>query len=637
MRPPPRQTIHEWAEAKRIVPRGTSPRHGPWRSDVFQRPVLEAVLDPANTEGVLYVGPSQRGGKTELLLNVCGYFIDADPASQILVTYSLDMAKKLSKHRVARMIAQTPALRGKVREARSRDSGNTILDKVYDDGDLSLVGANSAGGLSMSPKRVGLFDELDRWPASAGTEGDPLAIVLMRLEAYRNAVKFYVTSPGIRNTSRSWRLWQESDQREWMLTCPDCSLEQAPRWEHVHWEKDSEGHHRPETAAYFCTRCGSVWDELVRWRQCERGRYVATAPFEGLAGFRVSALGIAQVQLESLVRAWLKAQGNPEELKVFKTTRLVEWWDEQFTSVDETGLLARREPYPEVAGRRAIPGPVALLTAGVDVQDDRLEISVYGWGHGEESWCLEHHVLRGDPATPATWTDLDTWLRQPWPREAGGVDYIRGTCVDTGGHHTQAAYDFCGPRFRLPTPDGGRAFVFAIKGQHGRGEVWPRRPSKVTKKVPLWPVRVDAAKAQIYGRLQIAEPGLGYVHFHDGLDEAFFKGLTAQKKHTRVNRRGFPEDYWELKRSEDVVGSPTRRDEPLDCAVYAYAALCGLHANGFDLEREVEALAARPAFEPTDPTDPTESSAPKPRAPSAAPRAKGGRRWIEGRNDWLRR
>jgi phage terminase large subunit GpA-like protein len=596
---------------------------------VFQRPVLEAITDPANADGVVYIGPSQRGGKTEILLNASGYYIDSDPASQIVVTYSLDMAKKLSKQRFAGMFRETPALRGKVREARSRDSGNTILEKEFAGGDLTLVGSNSAGGLSMSPKRVGLFDELDRWSASAGTEGDPLALALNRLESYWNSVKVYATSPGIRNASRSWRLWERSDQREWTIRCPHCDATHVPDWyENVQWRKDSGGNHLPETATYACLHCGSELDEVERWRACERGDYVATADFSGLAGFRISALGIAHVSLEKLVRRWVNAQGNPEEIKVFKTTVLSEWWDEQYTTVDDTGLKARREPYPIVEGSLAVPAPVALLTAGIDVQDNRIEGSVYGWGHAEESWLIAHSILFGDPSVLATWDELDRWLLTPWPREAGGVDYVRGACVDTGGHHTQAAYDFCGPRFRRVTPDGGRAFVFAVKGSHGSGEIWPRRPSKITTKVPLWPIRVDPAKDQIYGRLALAEPGPGFVHFHEQLGDDFFEGLTSERVTTRTNRRGFVERYWELRRAGI-------RNEPLDCAVYAVAALCGLRANGFDLEAEVQALDSRPIF--SAPVG-QGGAPPLPAAPTSSPRSRKRRAdWVGSQRDWVRR
>ena len=595
MRPAPRRTVREWAEAERVVPRGTSPRAGRWRTEPFQAEVLEAVTDPRNTEGVLYIAASQLGGKTEVALNTMGYFIGSDPASQLFVTYSVEMAQRLSKRRVATMIRESPGLRERVRDARSRDSGNTILDKEYDGGELSLVGANSAGGLSMAPKRVLIGDELDRWPASAGTEGDPLLLAVRRTAAYWNAVKLYVTSPGVKDISRSWRLWKQSDQREWFVDCPDCGTAQHLKWAQVQWEKDAEGGHRPETAVYACERCGSAWSDIERWRACERGRYQATAPFTGLAGFRISALAVPSVPLEKLVREWLAAQGNPEELKVFKTTVLSEWWEDQFTALDDTGLLGRRETYVEREGRVEVPAPCALVTAGVDVQDNRFEVSVYAWGAGEESWCLGHEALFGDPSAPELWAALDEYLLRPWPRALGGVDFIRGACVDTGGHHTQAAYEFCGARYRRPTPDGGQAFVFAVKGQAGAGELWPRAPSKATRKVPLWPLRVDVGKEQLYGRLALAKPGPGYIHFPTTLGKDFFEGLTAEKLVKGVHRRsGRPTQQWKLKR-------PGMRNEPLDCAVLAYAAVCGLRANGFDLEAEVEGLPRRPVFVPESP------------------------------------
>jgi phage terminase large subunit GpA-like protein len=625
MRPAPKRTIHEWAEAERMVPLGTSPKAGRWRSRVYQRPVMEAITDPANVDGTLYVAASQLGGKTEILLNAIGYGIDSDPCPQIFVTYSVDMAQKLSKTRVAPMIRESPTLRGKVSEARSKDSGNTILEKSYDGGELTMVGANSAGGLSMAPKRRALFDEIDRYPASAGTEGDSIALALMRLEAYWNREAVYVTSPGVRDVSRSWRLWQQSDQREWHVDCPDCSTEQVLDWNHVQWQKDERGNHQPETAVYVCRQCGAAWDDVTRWRAADQGRYRATSTFTGLAGFRISALAIANVELERLVKKWLGAQGNPEELKVFKNTVLVEWWDDQFSTLDEAGLMKRRETLVVLGGRCAVPKACALLTAGVDVQDNRFEVSVYAWGTGEEAWCLEHETIMGDPSNPLTWGAVDEYLLRPFTRELGGLDWIRGACVDTGGHHTQASYDFCGDRFRRMTPDGGRAFVFATKGQAGTGELWPRAPSKVTTKVPLWPLRVDVGKTQIYGRLSIGMPGPGYVHFASVLERPFFDGLTSEKLVTTSHKRTRkPVQKWVMKRDG-------ARNEPLDCAVLALAALKGLEAHGFDLEQEVRRIPTRVIFHPQEVAIRKVAV-----APGSKRRASGADSWLGDTRGWLK-
>jgi phage terminase large subunit GpA-like protein len=631
MRPPPNLDPHEWAERNLTLPKGTTPEEGRWHSRPYQVVPLRELGNPKNTDGVLYVAASQGGGKTAIALVAKAYFIAADPSPQIFVTYSVEMAEQLSKHRVSQIIRANPDLAARVAEARSRFSNNTIRDKVYPGGALTMVGANSAGGLSMHPKRVLIADEIDRWKPSAGKEGSPLELALTRLKAYKwNARKLYVTSPGIKRTSESWALWQRSDQREWTVPCPDCDHDQVLKWSQVHWDKDAEGIHKPETATYACERCGSAWGDFERWRASSRGQYVASARFQGLVGCRVSALAIDGWTLEEIVKQWIRAQGNPESLKVFLTTVLCEWWVEDgYETLDEAGLMARREPFEVRDGRPVVPAGAALITAGVDVQENRLEITVDAWGIGEECWRLAHEVIFGDPTGTALWDDLDAFLMVPWPRAMGGVDYIRAACVDTGGTHTQQAYLYCGPRFRRPTPDGGRQFVFAIKGTAGKGELWPRSASKATVKVPLWPIRVDVGKEQIYGRLAQTKVGPGYVHFPEWFDKKYFEGLTAEKIVPRTDRKGYTKQVWEKK----VSGG---RNEPLDCAVYSYAALCGLQANGFDLEAEVARLPQRLIFSPGEP-------APAP-APQAAPqvasgqqsRPRGGDSWLGDTRDWLR-
>ncbi len=580
--------------------------------------------------GVVYIACSQGGGKTEILLNAAGYYIDHEPSPILVVEPNVEMAEGLSKDRLAPMVRGTPALAGKIAEARSRDSGNTIRHKEFPGGHITLVGSNSAAGLAMRPIRVLLFDEVDRYAPSAGTEGDPITLARARTSAFWNAREAAVTSPGLKG-GRSWGLWEQTDQSEFFVACPDCGASQHLRWDQVQWEKDAEGRHRPETALYVCERCGVTWDDAKRWRAIRDGEYRPTreAAKPGWRGFRLPAMAVLGRKLAPMAQQWLEAQGNPEQLKAFKNTVLAEWWSEQFESLDETGLLSRREQLIEVGGRPEVPAPVALISAGVDVQDApaRLEVSVYGWGACEESWLLEHRVIHGDPSTLATWAALDEYLLAPWPRAIGGFDFIRGACIDTGGHHTAAAYDFCGSRFRRLTPDGGQVFVFAVKGFAGSGDVWPRQASRVTTKVPLWPLRVDPAKEQLYGRLAIAKPGPGYVHLPNSVDHRFLAGLVSEKVEMTTNRKGFPVRTWKLK----AAGA---RNEPLDCAVYAYAALCGLRAMGFDLEVEVAKLPMRPVYEPPRQAV---SETPVPVAPAARIRREDSGGWIGDTRGWLGR
>ena len=594
MRPPPRLTVSEWADTERRLSPESSAEPGRWSTAraEYQRGFMDAISDPRVRE-VVGVFASQTG-KTDCVLNIIGYHVQHDPAPILLIQPTLEMAEAWSKDRLAPMLRDTPALRGLVKDARSRDSGNTIRHKTFPGGHLTAAGANSAASLASRPIRILLCDEVDRYAPSAGTEGSPIKLAATRTAAFWNAKRVYISSPGIRGASQIEPLWMQSDQRRYFVACWKCGTYQTLRWDQVEWDKGPQGEHLTDTARYVCESCGAHWDDHQRWSAVKKGEWRATAPFAGVAGFHVSALAAPweSRKLANLARQWIEAQGSPELLKVFVNTVLADWWEETFETVDETGLLSRREQMVERDGRHEVPAPCALVTAGVDVQDNRIEVSTYAWGSGEQSWCLGHQVIFGDPSASTTWQALDEFLRRPWPRELGGVDYTRGACVDTGGHHTQAAYDFCAPRFRLPTPDGGLAYVFAIKGQTGAGELWPRAASKATTKVPLWPIRVDVGKEQVYGRLSIAEPGPGFVHFPTTLGQEFFTGLTAEKVETRTDRKGYRVRTWKLKYSG-------ARNEPLDCAVYAYAALCGLRANGFDLEREVLALPVRPTFTPS--------------------------------------
>jgi phage terminase large subunit GpA-like protein len=607
---------------------GSSPEPGPWRSKPYQVEVLDACTD-ATCDGVVYVACSQGGGKTEILLNVAGYYVAHEPSPILVVEPNVEMAEALSKDRVAPMLRSTPVLADLVADARTRDSGNTIRHKEFPGGHLTLVGANSAAGLAMRPIRVVLFDEIDRYPSSAGTEGDPVKLAEARTSAFWNARRVTATSPGLRG-GRSWRLWELTDQCEYMVPCHDCGTVQPLRWERVQWDKDGAGEHLPGTAVYVCERCGSAWNDAERWRAVRAGGYRPTAVSRnGWRGFRLPAMAVLGRRLAPMVLQWLEAQGNPEQLKVFKNTVLADWWEEQYETLDETGLASRRELRVEVGGVVEVPAPCPLVTAGVDVQDNRLEVSLWAWGHGEESWLLEHRVLYGDPSAPATWDELDRYLSRPLPRAAGGVDWIRATGLDTGGHHTQAAYDFCGPRFRRQTPDGGQSFVFAMKGFAGTGEVWPRQHSRVSAKVPVWPIRVDPAKEQLYGRLALVDHGPGYVHLPTTVGDDWLAGLVAEKVVTVTDRKGFPVRRWCLKR-------PGMRNEPLDCAVLAYAALCGLRAMGYDLEDAVTALSRRRVVAAQDATAggpiAPNTARPAARAPSAS-----GREWFKTRTDWFRR
>ncbi len=535
------------------------------------RGVMDAVSDPAVRQVV--VMSAAQVGKTEVLLNVIGYHIDQDPAPMLVVQPTLSMAQAFSKDRLAPMVRDTGALTGKIKHPRSRDSGNTTLHKVFPGGHVTIAGANSAAGLASRPVRIVLCDEVDRYPSSAGTEGDPVRLAEKRASTFWNSKIVTVSTPTVKNASRIEAEYLGSDQREFWVPCRHCGEAQIMRWKSVQWQAD-----QPETAVYVCEHCGAAWSDADRLRAIKRGSWRASCEFTGVAGFRLSGLSSPWLSITEAVRDFLEAKKLPETLRVWVNTYLGETWEESGEGVNDLSIADRREDYD------GCPDGVVLLTAGVDVQDDRLEVEIVGWGRDEESWSIDYRTIYGDPSSPGVWGDLDAYLNETWKHPRGVDMPVRAACVDSGGHHTQAVYTFCRAR------EGRR--VFAIKGVGGEGRALLGRPTKNNiGKVKLFPVGVDSAKELIYARLKIAEPGPGYCHFPARYDDEYFRQLTAEQIVTRFSK-GFRKREWKKTRA---------RNEALDCRVYALAAYALLNAR-------INTLAdrfARPREEQKTETPPT--------------------------------
>lgn len=531
---------------------------------------MDAFSDP--TVEMVVVKSSAQVGKTEILNNVVGYYIDQDPAPILVVQPTLEMGHAWSKDRLAPMLRDTPALKGKVKEPRSRDSGNTLRHKVFPGGHLTISGANSSASLASRPIRVVLCDEIDRFSPSAGSEGDPVSLAWKRATTFWNRKLGLFSTPTIKGASRIDSAYEESDQRRFYVPCPDCGHFQHLKFAQVRWDKDDI-----DSGVYVCENCGSCWDDVARWKAVNKGEWRATAEFNGVAGFHLGVWCSPWVTVKEVIARFLEAKKFPERLQVVVNTDFGEVWEDQGETVDEAGLLERREPYgPEV------PPGVGLLTAGVDVQDDRIEVTVNGWGKDEESWVIDHQVIYGDPSAPAVWEDLDQYLLKQWPAALGQTMRLQAVAVDTGGHYTQMAYDFCRPRYRRR--------VWAIKGVSGPGKpVWNRKPSRNNiGKVHLWLVNGDAGKEVLYARLRsVTEPGPGYCHFSLDRGPEYFKQLTAEKVVTKYHK-GQPRREW--------TKPDQARNEALDCWVYSYAALHSLIAGGLDLN--LTARMARPKAGP---------------------------------------
>ena len=457
------------------------------------------------------------------------------------------------------MIRDTVVLRKKM-DAKSRFSGNTIMQKTFPGGHVTIVGANSPAGLASRPIKIVLADEVDRYPKSAGTEGDPLNLARTRQTTFWDKKTVLVSTPTIKGDSRIEDAWLESTMEEWTVPCPECGEYQPMVWANVVFDRE----HWPRGGVqYRCESCGCIAGEY-RWKaQGKKGRYAALHPEREIRGFHLNVLASSFCAWSNIVTEFLSAKealdhGNPELMKVWVNTKLGETWEERGETADDMALLSRREMYPAT-----VPAQVLVLTCGIDVQDDRFELELVGWGVGKESWGIRYQKIYGDPLKPQIWEDLDRFLQTRWRREDGVVLDILAAAMDTGGHHTDAVYRFCLDRFYR--------HVYAIKGRGGTETPFVSKPSTGNRVgVPLYTIGVDNGKTMVYQRLNVQAEGPNYCHFPlneaAGYDEVYFKGLTAEKQVIRW-KKGRPSTAWELK-------DPNyHRNEPLDCRDYALAAL----------------------------------------------------------------
>jgi phage terminase large subunit GpA-like protein len=547
--PPPRQTVSQWADEHRQLSSEASAEPGKWitaRAE-YQRGIMDAISDP-RVETVVVMSSAQVG-KTEIVNNLVGFQMHRDPCPILVLQPTIEMAQAWSKDRLAPMLRDTSALAELVHVGNRRDSSNTLLHKVFPGGHITMAGANSPASLASRPIRVLLCDEVDRYPVSAGTEGDPVNLARKRTTTFWNRKVVLTSTPTVKGASRIEMEFDASDKRRFFVPCLECGEFQSLQWANVTWPAGE-----PHRACYACAACGVLLNDGQRIAMIRRGEWRATAEFRGRAGFHLSELYSPWVTLGAVATAFVEAKRSPETLKTWVNTSLGETWEDAGEGVDETGLLSRREEYAAEVPERAV-----LLTAGVDVQIDRLEMEVVAWGDGEESWNVDYLVIHGDPARGETWAALDAALDRTYMHETGTALHITATGIDSGGAHTQITYDYCRRRaarrvFALKGIAGaGRPVVTLSRKQHGGGN----------RKVDLYMVGVDDAKGTIYSRLKIDEPGPGFCHFPFERSDEYFQQLTAERIVTRYSK-GFPRREWTKVRA---------RNEALDCRVYAYSAL----------------------------------------------------------------
>ncbi len=587
VKPPTRMTVSEWADRYRYLPSESAAEAGKWRTDraEYLRGPMDAFTDPS--VWMMAVMKSAQTGFTELILNTIGYRIDRDPGPGLAVYPTDGLAEVFSKDRLSPSVRDSPRLREKVADPKGRDSGNTIYHKKYPGGQLAIVSAQSPSELAGRPVRDVWLDEVDRMPASAGSEGDPIDLATARTKTFWNRKIVLVSTPTIKGLSRIDKAYEESDKRVFEVPCPHCGHHHVLRWGNVVWNKDTPAKGDAAKAMIQCPSCHGFYSNAQKNAAVRKGRWVATAPFKGIAGFWINEIYSPWTTVAEMATRWYAVKDDPARLQVFVNTALAECWDGEGETISDADLLARSEKFAA-----AMPARALVLTAGVDTQPDRLEVEIVGWGAGEESWSIDYRVIYGDPdiaegQAGSPWDILLDLLRKPVRHEWGVDVAISATCIDTGGHNTQAVYGFV-KRHKFSK-------IFGVKGRGGAGipivsSPQRKRTGKVKRPIDLFTVGVDQAKDTIVRRLAIKEAGPGFCHFPFGRDGEWFRQLTAEKRVTKY-KKGFPRREW--------VKADGRRNEALDCRVYAFAAFV-LAAPQLDkvalrLRRDRDALSSKTA------------------------------------------
>lgn len=630
LRPEVQLTVSEWADAYRKLPKKSSAEPGPWRTT--RTPYLRDIMDDLSTmsdvEEVVLMKAAQVGG-SEAILNAVGYVIDHAPGPMIIVQPTELLAKRFSRQRLEPLVTITPRVASKVAPPRARDSGNTVLSKEFPGGQMILTGANSAVGLRSMPAQYAFLDEIDGYPVDVDEEGSPIDLVEARQRTFSRRKRIKVSTPTIAGRSAIEEAYEASDQRRFYVPCPDCGEMQPLEFPRLTWSKLGL---KPTQAVYECRACFFPIPHHAKTDLLARGEWRAEKPerIGKVRGYHLNALyaPLGWMSWGEIATQFIKVHKNPEKLRVFINTVLGEAWAGKGEAPAWEPLQKRRETY----AIGTVPRAALFLTAGVDVQKDRVVYEVVGWGRGKRSWSVDYGELPGDTADldDGPWGQVDELLARSFPHASGLTMPIRMLAVDSG-FNTQTVYSWA-RRYPLNR-------VAAVKG-HDSGGVFVGSPTpveitdrgrKLKRGGRLWPVCSSMGKSELYGWLRLEEPtdGLappGFCHFPQYHDE-YFKQLTAEQLVAHKTHKGFIRLEWEL--------IPGRQNHVLDARVYARAAaaLAGLdrftdsdwttleHRLGVD---SAPVVAAAPVVVPS-----VAQTSAKPRGSWLGPR-RGT--WLKGRH-----
>jgi phage terminase large subunit GpA-like protein len=535
---------------------------GNWVTDHMPhlREILDCLSDASAVKRVVLAFCAQMG-KTEVGLNWIGYVIDHNPRPMLVVLPTLEVRKRWVLQRLDPLITETPCL-VEIFGQQTRDAANSQDVKDFPGGLLVLGGANSPASLASMPICYVLCDEVDRFPWEVGKEGDPLGLIDERTKTFPRRKALLVSTPTIKDASRIWEEFLNSDQRYRHVSCPHCGEMQVLKWGNLRWEKDAKTG-RVTHAYYVCEHSGCIIEETAKVSMLPRAQWIPHNPGHDVRGYHINGLyapiGLGFSWLE-LAQQWLDAQGDDAKLKRFINTALGEPWENRKVVSDSHELKARAEPYT----LRSIPDGVLRITAGFDTQDNRIAMHIIGWGKGRKWWTLDYIEIPGSPARDEVWAAIEKLIATPLYTRSGKELHIEATAGDTGGHFTYDVYAFARTA-QVP-------HAMAIKGSSIPSKPALGKPSyldfnwrgKTYKRgVQLWTIGTDTIKHILFGLLssdQEVEASERRCHFSTDLELSYYDGLLSEvfdpEKNKYVKRRG------------------RRRNEVLDTWVYAYAASC---------------------------------------------------------------
>ena len=580
-RPPANQTVSEWADENRVLVSESSSEPGRWNTDraPYQREIMDAFTQPGISE--IVVMASAQVGKSEIELNMMGRAIDIDPGPILYVQPTDKVAEDYSKRRIAPMISACPSLRVKVYKAKGRDSNNTLTMKTFPGGSLSIIGANSPSDLASKPVRYIFLDEIDRFPNSAGTEGDPIELAERRTETYRHNRKIVKTStPTIKGRSKIERAYMNGTREEWHTECPHCHTYSYIFFDDIKFDKekftteDGETQYVVHNARWQCPICKREIPEHEAKRL--PAKWVTKnekALANGIRSFKLSAFMSPWSDWKDIALSFLKAKDDPELLKVFHNTMLGESWEMRERSGVPEKLFDRREHY-----NAEVPTGVLVLTMGIDTQDNRLEYEVVGWDRNEQSWGINRGIIPGRPDSAGVWNEVDNLLDREWKMANGMTMRILASFIDSGGHFTQEIYQQCAKR--------ASRRLWAIKGEGGENKPYVRMMKNGIgiKNAMGFIIGVDCGKEAILYSSGVETEGARYMHFPIdytcGYDQEFFRGLISERP--VIHRRsGQSVIVWE---------KTHERNEPLDCRNYARACYKYFNWNFTKLENALNGI-----------------------------------------------